>query len=103
MSESAAATLGSAAHVQIGEASHFVNQWGANMERTVWAPSRLEEGRCCGRKAHLYKKALASGAGLCCFRCDREYDLDGQQRPNYFYRFKSDGYYHREKALQESR
>lgn len=58
--------------------------------------ARLEDDRCCGRKPHPYKKALANGPGFVCLKCNREYDLSGNQRPNWAYRFRQDGAYHRD-------
>ena len=83
-------------HTQIGEYSHTVNDHKAIIEHSLWKPSRLDDGRCCGRKTHPYRKALRLGPGSCCLKCGREYGTDGQQRPNYAYRIDALGNYRRD-------
>jgi hypothetical protein len=52
-----------------------------------------EKGRCCGRKPLLYKLPL----GECmapfrfCPRCDRAFDVEGEQIPNWAYRRDKSG------------
>lgn len=85
-----------AQHMQVGEYTRSVNEHGVIIEHSSWLPSRLEDGRCCGRKTHPYKKALAGGPGTICLKCGREYDLCGDQRHNWAYRLGQDGIYHRD-------
>jgi hypothetical protein len=86
-------------HTRIGDATRSISEHGAVMEHSVWAPSRLIDGRCCGRKTHPYKRELRAGPGSCCFKCGREYGLDGEQRPNWAYNVDGDGNYHRYEPL----
>lgn len=93
-----------AQHEQIGVSSHSVNEYGATIQHTRWRPSRLVDGRCCGRKPHHYK---TEGGALfrkdphaCCFRCDRDYNPDGSQRESTFYRLDAEGNYLRDQPIQ---
>ena len=86
-------------HVQIGEYFRTVNEHGCVIEHSRWRASQLNEGRCCGRKTHPYKQALRLGPGTCCFKCNREYGLDGNQRPNHAFKSDGAGYYRRDEPL----
>ena len=77
-------------HKQIDDAIFTINAHGVIIEITSWQISYTVDGRCCGRKTHGYKKALASGPGSCCFKCSREYDTDGRQIPNWAYELNDD-------------
>ena len=95
-------------HIQIGEASRSVNEHGAIIEHSVWAPSQLDgNGRCCGRKPHAYKTAngLASSPDphLFCFSCNRQYEPSGVQRPNSFFKLDGVGNYRFEKVVGKKR
>lgn len=90
-------------HEQIGLYTYSINEYGCTIEHSTWRPSVLENGRCCGRKTHPYKNASSSASfrvqkdpHSCCFKCDREYDPAGNQRPNYAYRITSEGDYCRD-------
>lgn len=43
------------------------------------------KGRCCGRKPLLYKRAAGPThpAGYFCPRCNRSYDMEGNQQENW--------------------
>jgi hypothetical protein len=87
-------------HQQVGKTTFSVNEYGARIEHTVWTPSRLDDGRCCGRKPNFYKtrKGWDIVEYYCCFRCDREYASDGVQRQNYAYKLDEKGNYRRDTA-----
>lgn len=44
-----------------------------------------DKGRCCGRKPIRYAKGMLGFPYLFCARCDRSFNLEGQQIPNSFW------------------
>lgn len=90
-------------HAQVGSSARSVNTHGTIIEHTAWRPSRLEDGRCCGRKPLRYKTErgalVKKDPHWFCTRCCREYADDGEQRPNFHYRFREDGLYHRDEPV----
>lgn len=51
-----------------------------------------DKGRCCGRKPLVYKRPVTH---LFCFRCDREFGEDGEQRDNWAWRRNAAGEFER--------
>lgn len=81
-------------HELIGEATFSVNEHGCRIEHTVWKPSHLDDqGRCCGRKAQLYKLPRPH---FVCHKCSREYSATGAQQKNWAFKLRVDGNYHRD-------
>lgn len=59
-----------------------------------------EQGRCCGRKPLHYKtdrglQRVRDPHHFCC-RCDAEFDMDGQQRPNWAWKRDGDEFVRRD-------
>lgn len=76
-------------HVRIGEATHYRNKHGADVEHQAWEPSRMVEGRCCGRKPIQYKRL---GPPNFCLKCNRAYDVSGEQIPNWAFKRTAIGF-----------
>lgn len=55
-----------------------------------WESTRKldDKGRCCGRKPIAYKRP----AHLFCTRCDRSFDLNGEQKNNWAWVKNGEGF-----------
>jgi hypothetical protein len=82
----------------LSQPTYTINEHGCVIETTVWAPARLADGRCCGRKPIEYKRS--PDHHFFCPRCNREYLPTGVQRQNWAYKLTSAGNYVRERPLR---
>lgn len=71
-------------HIAIGPPKRWVNEHGATIELQAWEPSRLQDGRCCGRKPLEYRRS--PDHHKFCTRCNRDYLPTGEQRQNWAYK-----------------
>jgi hypothetical protein len=68
--------------------TYSVNEHGCTIEHGIFAPTTLDQGRCCGRNPMVYK---TGGLHFFCPRCNRHYDPAGRQRSNWAFKAMPDG------------